>query len=142
MQHFETPTRLLDLTSNPLNALYFACEDQKQMTNDGKITLFPIMPSSISYGDSDKALILSCFPSPSSLDKLLVFDEINDSSTDTYNDDNKSTHLNKLFLEICSEKPVFQRRIKFGDLLSPLFVQPNMINPRMVNQQSAFLLSG
>ena len=50
--------------------------------------------------------------------------------------------LNKFFLEICSEKPAFQRRIKFGDLLTPLFVQPNMINSRITNQQGAFLLSG
>ena len=142
MQHFETPTRLLDLTSNPLNALYFACEDQKQMSNDGRVILFPIMPGSVSYGDSDKALILSCLPTLSSFEKHIAFGDVNDSSTDTYNDNNKSTYLNKLFLEICSEKPAFQRRIKFGDLLSPLFVQPNMINPRMVNQQGAFLLSG
>ena len=142
MQHYETPTRLLDLTSNPLNALYFACSDQKQMSDDGKVILFPIMPGSVSYGDSDKAIILSCLPPLSSYNKFSIYNEINRSSVDTYNEDNENIHLNKLFLEICSEKNSFQRRIKFGDLLNPLFIQPNMINPRITNQQGAFLLSG
>lgn len=142
MQHYGTPTRLLDLTSNPLNALYFACERQKDISDDGKVMLFPVMPGSTSYGDSDKALILSSLAPLSSYEKLNIWDEINKSNRDIYNDDYESLYLNKLFLEICSEKPAFQRRIKFGDLLAPLFVQPNMINSRITNQQGAFLLSG
>lgn len=142
MQHYETPTRLLDLTSNPLNALYFACERQKDVSDDGKVMLFPVMPGSISYGDSDKALILSSLAPLSSFEKFNILDEINKSDRDTYSDDYESIYLNKLFLEICSEKAAFQRRIKFGDLLTPLFVQPNMINSRITNQQGAFLLCG
>jgi hypothetical protein len=142
MQHYETPTRLLDLTSNPLNALYFACERQKDISDDGRVTLFPVMSGSISYGDSDKALILSSLAPLSSYEKFSIWEEINKSHQDIYNDDCECVYLNKLFLEICSEKPAFQRRIKFGDLLSPLFVQPNMINSRITNQQGAFLLSG
>lgn len=142
MQHYGTPTRLLDLTLNPLNALYFACEQQKDVSDDGKVMLFPVMPGSTSYGDSDKALILSSLPPLSSYEKFSIWEEINKSSRDTYNGDYESMCLNKLFLEICSEKSAFQRRIKFGDLLTPLFVQPNMINSRITNQQGAFLLSG
>ena len=142
MQHYGAPTRLLDLTSNPLSALYFACERQKDVSDDGKVMLFPVMPGSTSYGDSDKALILSCLAPLSSYEKFSIWEEINKSSRDTYNDDYESMCLNKLFLEICSEKSAFQRRIKFGDLLTPLFVQPNMINSRITNQQGAFLLSG
>ena len=142
MQHYETPTRLLDLTSNPLNALYFACERQKDITDDGRVTLFPVMSGSISYGDSDKALILSSLAPLSSYEKFSIWEEINKCHRDIYDDDCECVYLNKLFLEICSEKPAFQRRIKFGDLLTPLFVQPNMINSRITNQQGAFLLSG
>ena len=142
MQHYETPTRLLDLTSNPLSALYFACADKEQMSNDGKVMLFPIMPGSMSYGDSDKALILSCLAPLTTFEKFFIHEEISNSNTDTYINNQECIHLNKLFLEICTEKPAFQRRIKFGDLLNPLFVQPNQTNPRIVNQQGAFLLSG
>ena len=142
MQHYGAPTRLLDLTPNPLNALYFACEQQKDVFDDGKVMLFPVMPGSISYGDSDKALILSSLAPLSSYEKMNILDEINKCHRNVYDDDCECVYLNKLFLEICSEKPAFQRRIKYGDLLTPLFVQPNMINSRITNQQGAFLLSG
>ncbi len=39
MQHYRIPTRLIDWTTNPLVALYFACDDEKQKEADGKIFL-------------------------------------------------------------------------------------------------------
>ncbi len=142
MQHFNVPTRLLDITSNPLNALYFACEGDDQIEQDGKVMFFPTMQGSMSYSDSDKALVLSSLAPLSHYEKFNIEQEIRKSTKDAYTDDSTSPFLNKLFLEICTEKPAFQRRIKFGDILNPLFVQPNMTNPRIANQQGAFLLSG
>ena len=40
MQHFGLPTRLLDITTNPLVALFFACEEHSNMDNDGAVFLF------------------------------------------------------------------------------------------------------
>lgn len=39
MQHYRIPTRLIDWTTNPLVALYFACDDEAQKETDGKIFL-------------------------------------------------------------------------------------------------------
>jgi hypothetical protein len=73
----------------------------------------------------------------------MLLKEILENSEDKLYDGKKKLHfLNKLLLEIRTEKPSFEPRIEFGDLLNPLFVQPNMINPRIANQQGAFLLSG
>jgi len=142
MQHYELPTRLLDITSNPLNALYFACESENEKQKDGRVTFFPILPGSMSYGDSDRALILSCLPHLTNLEQFKLLKEIKYSNNRIYNGTSITPYLNKLLLEIRAEKPAFQPRIVLGDILSPLFVQPNMTNPRIANQQGAFLLSG
>lgn len=46
LQHFGFPTRLLDVSSNPLVALYFACSDKNEMENDGAVYIFPNLPAS------------------------------------------------------------------------------------------------
>lgn len=46
MQHYSMPTRLLDTTTNPLVALYFACESNTEKENDGAVYIFPNLPVS------------------------------------------------------------------------------------------------
>jgi hypothetical protein len=44
MQHYGLPTRLLDMTHNPLVALYFACEASGSREKDGSVYAFRGMP--------------------------------------------------------------------------------------------------
>lgn len=63
MQHYEFPTRLLDLTGNPLVALYFACKTRP--AKNGEVILFRIKRDSVKYYDSDTVSVLSalsCIP--------------------------------------------------------------------------------
>lgn len=46
MQHFGMPTRLLDTTTNPLVALYFACASSNESAADGAVYVFPNLPVS------------------------------------------------------------------------------------------------
>ena len=56
LQHYGYPTRLLDLTSNPLVAAYFTVCN---FDNHGEIIIFDIPNNDIKYFDSDTVSILS-----------------------------------------------------------------------------------
>ena len=57
LQHYGTPTRILDLTENALVALYFACDDNSN--KNGEVIIFDIPYQNICNYDSDKVTIIS-----------------------------------------------------------------------------------
>ena len=60
MQHYGLPTRLLDVTKNPLIALYFACCDMPE--SNGEVIVFDVEPEQIKYPKSDTVSILASLP--------------------------------------------------------------------------------
>jgi hypothetical protein len=76
MQHFGLPTRLLDITENPLAALYFACKEQSK--KNGEVLIFSIDGRLMNYDGDDIVMILSnlCKLMPS--EKKLEMNEKNE----------------------------------------------------------------
>lgn len=151
MQHYGCPTRLLDITSNPLVALYFACKnfgcDKCGMVDEGIVYIFLVESGNMVYADSDRALILSALPKFDFDDKQKIL-EIASSNIKKQSFPKNSDGLyrdkviERLYHEICCESLAFERKIKPIDLVQPLFIQPNKNNRRILKQDGAFILTG
>lgn len=136
MQHFGLPTRLLDVTTNPLVALWFAAHEQGREESDGAVEAFFIDRKVMCYFDSDKVSCLSNLAA-------LTYEDKESIRKDILREDLSDTEQMKRFLHfIKDEKPYFEPRIDSLDLLRVLYVAPKMNNKRIVAQSGAFLLFG
>lgn len=144
MQHYGCPTRLLDITLNPLVALYFACIHDSDF--DGVVHVFGVNNLDISYEQSDKVQMLSKLAEfkKSEQDLILKLSYIYlnkgkfpQNSSGRYID----TIIERFYHSIKRDNGAFERDIVPLDLLKPLFVQVPRDNPRILKQDGAFIMA-
>lgn len=137
MQHYGLPTRLLDVTRNPLVALYFACESEPDLS--GEVIVFMVENKEIKYPGSDVVSIIASLPLFSEKEKTDMLHWISDSSI---SDKEFNAKVANLLHEIRTEKPAFKDKIKKADVGSAAFVLSEKKNDRIIKQDGAFIICG
>ena len=130
-QHHGLPTRFLDITRNPLVALFFACEENPK--DNGEFYIFAVPPTLMRAYDAVEVSIIANF---ARLEQWMQDSLAWKNSADAYRES-----LNLITSMIREEKPYFEGTVSFQELLQVIVVEPKHSPERIRIQSGAFLAS-
>jgi hypothetical protein len=140
MQHYGLPTRLVDVTLNPLVALYFASEahNVEGQETDGSVIAYHVPADRSRYYDSNTVALLANLANLTD-DYKKELRKLSDSDFEIFNASDAGQRLVRF---VRHEKPHFENAINAQDLFRPLYVRPRLSNKRIIAQSGAFLIYG
>ncbi|WP_150709214.1 FRG domain-containing protein [Pseudomonas fluorescens] len=148
-QHYSLPTRLLDVTLNPLVGLYFACNEEVHPQKDGVVQIFDFNRNREKFADSDTISIICNLSRLSDNERKKIsikYKEIGTRVVDwnkSYKDKFRAMpEVKRLMQFVRVEKPYFLDVINPLDLVKYYFVYPSKNNKRVIAQSGAFIAAG
>jgi hypothetical protein len=145
MQHFRYPTRIMDVSRNPLTSLFFSCFSDMGLGDagkkDGVVYRYVVPDADIQYCDSGRVSILANL---AQCDADYPWSDVRNWTVKAFNglDDENNWYGRSLTYFIREEHQGFYDIINPADLYSVAFLRPSMNSERIIRQDGFFFLFG